>query len=234
MLQKISIDKNIYNIDEDEKYDKCENDSDAGSNFGSGMESPSNGRGNSIPLPNTKQHKKRDSVVSISVSSVSMSRSSMASVVNVISDKPKKFVGEWMKDAWNRKSCLFPLFTHLFDQMTDIGVIAKFYILYENENKHQTNCQRFNPLFLFIASIFSFSFYRIVSAVLIYKQTKKWYRFWLQMFDLEIYRALRINYKLKINQPTNPQRWIQSLEAMLEAFPQTMIQLYFCIRTGLY
>ena len=57
----------------------------------------------------------------------------------------------------------------------------------------------------------AFLFYRVVSAAVLFKQTKDLKRFFYQLLDLELYRALYLNYKLNAPNPTNPQRWIQSL-----------------------
>ena len=139
-----------------------------------------------------------------------------------------------IRDIWNKRKCYLPLITHFVDQMTDIGVILNFYFIYQNELKFGASeyCPEINGLYLFIASIFAFLFYRLVSSIIIFQQTKKVSRFFLQLFDFELYRALYLNYKLNANRPTNPQRWIQSLEAMLEAFPQTLIQLFFVVKVG--
>ena len=54
----------------------------------------------------------------------------------------------------------------------------------------------------------------------------------MQLFDLELFRALLINYKLQTDEPSNPQRWTQSWEAVLEAFRQTLIQLFCVTKTN--
>lgn len=124
---------------------------------------------------------------------------------------------------------------HIVDQMTDVGVIVSFYLLYIKESNPQYGsmyCETINPLSLFILSVMAFFFYRFASAVAIYAQTKSWQQFVLQLFDLGLYRALLVNYQLKLDRPCNPQRWLQSLEAIFEAFPQTLIQLFFITKTN--
>ena len=118
--------------------------------------------------------------------------------------------------------------------MTDVGVIIAFYLLYEKElNKQDSNyCETINPLSLLILSIISFWFYRILSGVAIYIQTRSKIRLLLQLFDLELFRALWINYTMNSHRPTNPQRWIQSLEGIFEAFPQALIQLFYITKTN--
>lgn len=144
----------------------------------------------------------------------------------------KEFFQSWIKDIWTKRRCFLPVLTHLFDQATDIGVIYGFGKLSFDEFKYGSDyCQEINPLYLFIASITVFLFYRIISGISIYYHTRSWIRIVSQLFDLEIFRAIWVNYKLHRVAPSSPQRWIQNLEAMLEAFPQTMIQLYFVIKT---
>ena len=124
----------------------------------------------------------------------------------------KKVLKFWLRDVWNKRKCYLPLLTHLIDQMTDIGVLIELYMLYLKEKRYGADlCSTINPLFLFVASMIAFLFYRIVSAIVIFKQTKDLKRFFYQLFDLELYRALYLNYKLNAPNPTNPQRWIQSL-----------------------
>ena len=141
----------------------------------------------------------------------------------------------WFIDVWKKRKCYFPLLTHIIDQMTDVGVIIAFALLYLKEEKSshgRSYCEPINPLYLLILSLFSFWFYRIASAFAIYNQTKSVTRIILQLLDLELFRALLINYKLNTLTPSNPQRWIQSLEAVFEAFPQTLIQLFFVTKTN--
>ena len=141
----------------------------------------------------------------------------------------------WMCDVWQKRKCYFPLLTHIIDQMTDVGVIIAFGLLYIEEQKSEygrSYCEAINPLYLFILSMAAFWVYRIASSIVIYVRTKSLMRIVMQLFDLELFRALLINYKLQTDQPSNPQRWIQSWEAVLEAFPQTLIQLFFVTKTN--
>ena len=139
----------------------------------------------------------------------------------------------WLYDTYLRRKCYLPVLTHIIDQMTDVGVIVAFALLYiEEEEKGDNYCEDINPLWLLILSLCSFWFYRIISAISIYFQTKSIFRLLLQLFDFELFRALLVNYKLNSERPSNPQRWIQSLEAVWEAFPQSLIQLFYIYKTN--
>ena len=146
----------------------------------------------------------------------------------------KEFVKLWFNDVLQKRKCYLPLLTHTIDQMTDVGVIIAFYLLYQEElNKKDSNyCETINPLSLLILSVISFWFYRILTGVAIYIQTRSKIRLLLQLFDLELFRAIWVNYTLNSDRPTNPQRWIQSLEGIFEAFPQTLIQLFYVTKTN--
>ena len=143
------------------------------------------------------------------------------------------FLKLWIYDIWKKKKCYLPLLTHTIDQMTDVGVIVAFGLLYKKESNIGSDyCPSINPLSLLIFSLISFWLYRIIASMAIYFQTKSYIRIIYQIFDLELYRALFINYKLNTDIPSNPQRWIQSLEAVFEAFPQTLIQLFYVTKTN--
>lgn len=55
----------------------------------------------------------------------------------------------------------------------------------------------------------------------------------LQFFDLKLYHALYINFRLNRKNPSNPQRYLNILEASLESFPQCLIQLYYFVTVGI-
>ena len=149
--------------------------------------------------------------------------------------KPKRFVkmiGRWMKYTYYYKKCYAATITHFIDQVTDIAVIIEFYNLWQLELKNGSDyCPVINGRYLFIASICSLLLYRIVAAISIFRQTRQWHRILIQFFDLELFRALYVNYISRSDDPCNPQRWIQSLEAILEASPQALIQLFYLIKT---
>ena len=150
----------------------------------------------------------------------------------------KKFIWYFLnytgKEAWNKKRCYIPFITHIIDQATDIAVIIKFYQIYQFENANNYDCPKINGAYLFWLSIASFSMYRIVSCIWVYNITNgKIVDTLSQIFDLKLYHALYINFVLNKDVPSNPQRYLQILEASLESFPQCVVQLYYLIKVGI-
>ena len=143
-------------------------------------------------------------------------------------------------EIWNKKSCYFPCITHLIDQATDIAVIFEFYQLYvfesiPNPNGTRNDCSGVNSGELLVLSCIAFVFYRIISCIWVYNITHSMSHTFLQFLDLKIYHALYINFVSDHNdgRPNTAQKYIQILEASLEAFPQVVIQLYFFIQVQL-
>ena len=141
------------------------------------------------------------------------------------------------KEIMRKKSCYFPCVTHLVDQATDFAVIFEFYQLYvfesiPNPNGTKNDCSGVDAHQLLILSCIAFMFYRIISCIWILNITRSLFHTLLQFFDLKIYHALYINFISEYNDgtPNAAQKYIQILEASLEAFPQVVIQLYFFIQ----
>ena len=148
-----------------------------------------------------------------------------------------KFCEYLPKEILKKKSCYFPCITHLVDQSTDIAVIFEFYQLYvfesiPNPNGTKNDCSGVDALQLLILSCIAFVFYRIISCIWIYNIARSPFHTLLQFFDLKIYHALYINFISEYNDgtPNTAQKYIQILEASLEAFPQVVIQLYFFVQ----
>lgn len=121
--------------------------------------------------------------------------------------------------------------------MTDIGVIVGFgqlsyWQMSSNWDPDSDDQCTIDATPLFIASIIFFFVYRVICSFHIYLQTKSCCRILSQMLDLELFRAVFLNYKSKCKEPNSPQKWIQSSEALFEAFPQTLIQLYYVFKTN--
>ena len=156
-----------------------------------------------------------------------------------------------------KKSCYFPFLTHLFDQSTDVGVIIQFYQLWQSQenastsgNDNKDNCTEINGFLLCILSIVAFFGYRIVSSVLVGIRTKSYLRAFLQFWDVMLFYALYLNYTISHlkfarsryvrfsdgitndEEQSSVQKWLQMMEATFEAFPQSLIQLYFIFQTG--
>eukprot|EP01084_Bolivina_argentea_P075403 136701_1 len=137
------------------------------------------------------------------------------------SSKMKKFK-IWVLDVWRRRKCYIPIIAHIFDQVTDVSVAIQFYILgtTKSDDGEWTDCAGLNIWYLFILTILSMVIYRLISSLLIYQTTKSIQRFFIQLLDYELFRALYINYLCNNTEPCDPQRWITSLEAVLESSPQ--------------
>ena len=151
--------------------------------------------------------------------------------------KQSKVLKKWIeyipREIWNKKRCYFPCITHIIDQATDIAVIIEFYQISRYESKSNENdCKEINGAILFLLSLSSFLFYRIVSSIWMYKSSNSLYHTVLQFFDLKLFHALYINFITNKQEPNSAQRYIQILEASLESFPQICIQLFFLIKTN--
>ena len=123
---------------------------------------------------------------------------------------PKKFVKLWFKATWSKKRCYMPAITHIMDQVTDAGVIIEFYLLSRKEyNLNNTNfdyCNGVNTLYLFIASIFFFILYRIVTSAVIWDRTKSIWQTSIQLMDFLIFQSIYVGYILNGETASNPQR----------------------------
>ena len=153
----------------------------------------------------------------------------------------QRFASKWYKSVNRYKSCYFVAANHIFDQVTDIAVAIEFMQLWEKERKYNNKisndfdyCPGVNTAFLAFSSVFALLLYRIVSAISIFYLTKDFRRIFLQFFDLELFRTMKVNYINDSNNPCNPQRWLQSLESFLESTPQALIQLYFVIKSNIH
>ena len=151
----------------------------------------------------------------------------------------KSYIRTYVITGLKFKSVYGSLFTQLFDQVSDISVILQLYYLAKDENNQTTDvtCYHMNTYYLFIASLFVFLFYRFLSSFLIYRllsnsNSPLLYKIiltLLQFFDLSFIVTLKINYQFQNMTPCNPQRYITNLEAVFEAAPQFIIQLFVII-----
>ena len=176
-----------------------------------------------------------------------------------ISGKNCQRIKSWFNLVHSKKSCYFPAFAQIFDQVTDIGTIVEFYKLSQIELKLNTKtydyCGGVNTLYLFYCSLAAFILYRLISSFMILYRSHKggtyklnqmkhyldeisvvsWCRILLQLlFDGELYFAMKTNWQCKNSSPSNPQIFIQTLEAMIESSPQILIQSFFILRTTLF
>ena len=77
--------------------------------------------------------------------------------------------------------------------------------------------------------------HRLVSSVIIWRLTSKWYYAVAQWFELMMIKAIMTNYKLSTDEPSNGQRYLCLLESLFESTPQLIIAGVFIVRTwGVY
>lgn len=137
----------------------------------------------------------------------------------------------------SKKKCFFPIVGNIFDQASDLGFICGLFTLVLYQSTKDSDCSRneLNAFYLFLTSLTFFLLYRIVSGILVLLGTKN-FKFAIGQFFVEymLYRAVWVNYKMKCNEPCSAQRWLQNMEAMLEAFPQMVLQIYFLIITDAF
>ena len=127
----------------------------------------------------------------------------------------KKKFKIWIVDSWKRRKCYVPIVVHIFDQVTDVAVTIQFYSLANDkkEDDEWTDCNGLNIWYLFILTVLSMVIYRLFSSFLIFQNAKSISRAIFQLLDLELLRALYINYLCDKVEPCDPQRWITSFEA---------------------
>ena len=156
--------------------------------------------------------------------------------VNCCDESFRQFFSDFIcKEIWNKKRCYFPFVAQIIDQATDIAVIIQFYQIYKFEKENNYDCKGINGGYLFWLSLTAFFLYRIVSCIWVYIITDgKKLDTLFQLFDLKLYHALYINFKLHKDKPSNPQRFLQMLDATLESFPQCIIQMFYLIRIGTF
>eukprot|EP01083_Nonionella_stella_P064383 167718_1 len=141
----------------------------------------------------------------------------------------------WFKAIYNKRSCYYPVFTHIFDQASDYIVVCEFYFLWQEEEKHGPNyCNGLDMKAMFFSSILILILYRVLTSIFIFKYTRSLVKIILQWFDLEFVFVIWLNWKRKRSSPNTVQRWLQSFEAGFEAAPQALLQFMFLIRTGTF
>eukprot|EP01084_Bolivina_argentea_P047179 86924_1 len=119
-----------------------------------------------------------------------------------------------LKDMWTRRALYLPLLYHIFDTASDFGTS---YIYYESIDYDNSYLQ------LFLSSLLVIFVYRIISSILVFVRTKQWKSALLQFFDLYIYQILIKSWELNKTDASKTQKYIASLEAYLEAYPQIIL-----------
>ena len=116
-----------------------------------------------------------------------------------------------------KNSVYLGLFPHLFDQATDAGVICDFYLLWQQSETDggEGSASITSYRSFFFASLGVVVLHRVISTVAIYRLTRNWKDALLQVFDLMLVKAIRVNYTLKLDEKANPQRFLEILVLFL-------------------
>eukprot|EP01084_Bolivina_argentea_P098363 176774_1 len=143
----------------------------------------------------------------------------------------KHYFKKWIKLSWAKKKIYVSIAPHLFDQATDLGVIAQYY-QYTFDDTSDIDKDIINPLYWFYLSIIILIIHRFVSSLAIYLLTHNWFNVCLQMMDVLMVRSVWTSYKLKRNEPSTTQRYLGILEATFEAMPQLLLSAVWITKTG--
>eukprot|EP01083_Nonionella_stella_P268368 907200_1 len=135
----------------------------------------------------------------------------------------------WVVSLWHKKKIYGELLPHFFDQATDFGVVYEFGIYYEKQ-KHGESFG-INAAWLFYLSFTIIIAHRVISAVAVYNLTRKPMYAVYQFFDVLMIQCVYTNYKLGTTQPSNAQRYLQTMEAIFESAPQILISTAFLIKS---
>ena len=110
---------------------------------------------------------------------------------------------------WHKKKIYWSVLPHIADQATDLGTIFVYYEAwkeYDDKDDRGTN-----PFWFFFFGLFIIIFQRIVSTITMYVVTHNPTSAALQFVDLLIVKAIWVNYTLGLEEPCNPQRYIEIL-----------------------
>lgn len=116
----------------------------------------------------------------------------------------------------DKYSIIGPCATHFADIASDIAVLIEFYQSGEDTLAFVTIC----ILLL----------HRLLSSLVIYDFSKSLFDAFLQLFDLYIYKLIRINIETKSKKESLVQKYIQYLEALFESAPQLLVTLNVTIQ----
>ena len=108
---------------------------------------------------------------------------------------------------WHKKKIYWALIPHIFDQATDLGTILVYY----QEWKEGRGDRTVNPYWFFVFGLFIIIFQRVISTITIYFMTHNIKAALLQFIDLLIVKAVWVNYTLGLEEPCNPQRYLELL-----------------------
>eukprot|EP01084_Bolivina_argentea_P170634 295681_1 len=142
----------------------------------------------------------------------------------------KKVILFW-QSIWSKKKMYGPMIVHIFDTASDAGVLVEWYLLAKRErNDPDFNVPHLDMSIMFWCNLGSILLYRFISTVWIYRLTQSITQSILQLFDLLLFKAIYVCWKLKRKEPSNPQQYLQKLEGVFESTPQALLQLIYSIR----
>ena len=139
------------------------------------------------------------------------------------------FVKAWAKSVWRKKKIYGAVLPHIFDQATDIGVIAEYYAAWQQYEQGDSNIEEDDtrPFWFFAASLGIVVFQRVVSTATIFHLTRSPLSALYQFLDVLLIKAVWVNYRLGLDKPCNPQRYIElmvsSLSLPFAQVPKTKI-----------
>lgn len=147
----------------------------------------------------------------------------------------KQRIKHFLRSFWSKKRMYAPMIVHIFDTASDAGVLVEWFILSRRE---QTDHEDSDPVpylnmtAMFWCNLGSILLYRLLSTIWVYRLTVSISQAVLQFFDLLLFKAIYVCYKLKRTEPSNPQMFLQKLEGVFESTPQALLQLVYSLRRG--
>eukprot|EP01084_Bolivina_argentea_P209368 356643_1 len=141
----------------------------------------------------------------------------------------RKFLKLWVKSLWKMKKIYISIIPHIFDQATDLGVLFQYHAFWKNNTFTAIKAQ-----YWFFTSIIVIVLYKFISCISVYLLTKSPKDVVYQFFDVLMLKAVYANYKLKTDEPSNAQRYLQVLEATFESGPQILISMAFILKTNVW
>jgi ankyrin repeat protein len=135
----------------------------------------------------------------------------------------------------HRSTLIMPVFLHFWDMATDIGVVCAW-LPYMNLKDptakwKDEESEQLNTLWYVVVSVMAMFFYRLVSGVM-YARKYSSIGGIFQFFDLMLFVEVYVSLLGKRTSSTLQLRWIRRMEAIVEAAPQSFLQLIYLLQTG--
>eukprot|EP01083_Nonionella_stella_P147817 466996_1 len=141
----------------------------------------------------------------------------------------------WCDTMWLHKEYYLQIIPHLLDNVLFVCVVVKLYTI----SRDAKDCPNINMFALYICSCLVLVIYRGVCAAQIMYWTHNVRQTILQLFDLEVFEALMVNYKYsdeeqKANEyaPCSPQTWLSLNEVAFQTAPMAVLLSIYIIATG--